>query len=736
MSVKKIRLFIMFCGLLSINISVYAQKSIVKSEINQKIEFKIDSIISLLSLDEKVAMCHAQSKFSTPGVGRLGIPEVWMSDGPHGVRGEINWDNWGYAKWTNDSITAFPALTCLAATFNPALSKKYGVSLGEEALYREKDVLLGPGVNIYRTPMNGRNFEYMGEDPFLASKMVVPYIHGVQENGVAACLKHYALNNQEKWRNHINVKVSDRALNEIYLPAFKAAVTEGKVWSVMGAYNQFRGQYTTHHKLLMNKILKGDWAFDGVVISDWGSAHNTKEAALYGLDMEMGTGTDGLTSTSLNAYDNYYLAHPFLEMIKNGELEEKIVDDKVRRILRLMFKTNMNKNRGFGSINNIEHLEVAREVASEGIVLLKNSNSFFPIDPTKKMTIAVIGENATRKMTVGGGSSELKAKNEIAPLKGLQERYKNATIVHALGYASGPPAYGQVIASELDAEVLKKEAIEVAKNADIVLFFGGLNKNHHQDCEGGDRLDFGLPFGQDALLEALIKVNKNIGVVLVSGNAVAMPWLSKVHAVMQGWYLGSEAGNALAAVISGDVNPSGKLPFSFPVQLTDNSAHYFGEISYPGNGEYQEYKEDILVGYRWHDTQKIKPLFAFGHGLSYTNFEISAIKTDKNSYTSKDTIQVSCKVSNIGIVTGSEVVQVYVGKSTSKVKRATKELKGFKKISVKNETIGTVEISIAVSDLAFYNEAISNWELEKGDYEIYVGNASDAISKKLKITIQ
>ncbi len=730
---KKVRLFIVFCGLLSINI--YAQESIVKSEINQIIESKIDSIISVLTLEEKVAMCHAQSKFSTPGVGRLGIPEVWMSDGPHGIRGEINWDNWGYANWTNDSITAFPALTCLAATFNPKLSKKYGVSIGEEALYREKDVLLGPGVNIYRTPMNGRNFEYMGEDPFLASKMVVPYVHGVQQNGVAACLKHYALNNQEQWRDHINVKVSDRALYEIYLPAFKAAVIEGKVWSVMGAYNQFRGQYTTHHEFLINEILKGDWAFDGVVISDWGSAHNTKEAALYGLDMEMGTGTDGLTSTAINAYDNYYLAKPFLQMIKNGELDESIVDDKVRRILRLMFRTNMNKNRGFGSINSAEHLKVAREIATEGIVLLKNNNSFFPIDPTKKITIAVIGENATRKMTVGGGSSELKAKNEIAPLKGLQEKFKNATILHAIGYASGPPAYGKVIASDLDAEALKNEALEVAKKADIVLFFGGLNKNHHQDCEGGDRLNFGLPFGQEVLLEELIKVNKNIGVVLVSGNAVAMPWLSEVKAVMQGWYLGSEAGHALADVISGAKNPSGKLPFSFPVQLTDNAAHYFGEISYPGNGAYQEYKEDILVGYRWHDTQKIKPLFAFGHGLSYTNFDINNVTTDKKIYTFEDTIKITCEVSNIGEIMGSEVVQVYVGKSKSKVTRAAKELKGFQKIEVKKDTSETVEILIAVKDLAYYNEAIADWSLEKGMYEIYVGNSSDNISKKIKINI-
>ena len=732
---KLITLFIISC-LLIINLKVNAQQNNYKVSNGENMEIKIDSIISLLTLEEKAAMCHAQSKFSTPGVPRLGIPEVWMSDGPHGVRGEINWDNWGYANWTNDYITAFPALTCLAATFNPKLSKDYGVSVGEEARYRKKDVLLGPGVNIYRTPMNGRNFEYMGEDPFLASKMVVPYIQGVQENGVAACLKHYALNNQEKWRGHINVKVSDRALNEIYLPAFKVAVLEGKVWSVMGAYNQFRGQYTTHHKILTNKILKGDWAFDGVVISDWGSAHNTKEAALYGLDMEMGTGTDGLTTSTKNAYDNYYLALPFLNLIEKGEVEEKHLDDKVRRILRLMFRTTMNTKRGFGRINNIEHLSVAREVASEGIVLLKNTNSFFPIDPTKKITIAVIGENATRKMTPGGGSSELKAKNEISPLQGLQERFKDATIIHALGYASGPSAYGRVIPSDLDAEVLKQEAIVAASKADVVLFFGGLNKNHHQDCEGGDRLDFGLPFGQEDLLNELIKVNDNIGVVMVSGNAVSMPWLSKVNALMQAWYLGSEAGHALADVISGDVSPSGKLPFSFPVELKDNAAHHFGEISYPGNGTYQEYKEDILVGYRWHDTKEIKPLFAFGEGMSYTNFELKNIKTDKKKYKKNENIKVSGTLLNTGNFNGAEVVQIYIGKKKSKVKRALKELKGFQKVFVEKGGTKSVEIIIKCSDLSYYDETISNWNLEKGNYIIYIGNASNSISKEIQISVK
>ena len=725
----KITLFSIFCNAL---IVINAQDN----SGTKAIETKIDKIISTLTLEEKVAMCHAQSKFSSPGVERLGIPEIWMSDGPHGVRGEINWDNWGYANWTNDSITAFPALTCLASTFNPKLAKDYGISIGEEARYRKKDVLLGPGVNMYRTPLNGRNFEYMGEDPYLASKMVVPYIQGVQENGVAACVKHYALNNQELWRGHINVEVSDRALHEIYLPAFKAAVEEGKVWSIMGAYNQFRGQFCCHNDILLNKILKKDWAFDGVVITDWGGAHDTKQAALNGLDIEMGTGTDGLTTSTKNAYDSYYLANPFLKMLKSGEIKEDVLNDKVRRILRLMFRTNMNQNRPLGRINNQEHIDVARKIAGEGIVLLKNEKSFFPIDASKKITIAVIGENATKSMTIGGGSSELKALNEVTPLDGLKNRYKNATIIHAMGYASGPSAYGRVIPSTLDANKLKKEAIEAASKADVVLFFGGLNKNHLQDCEGVDRTEYKLPFGQDELLNELLKVNSNIGVVLVSGNAVEIPWISNVKAIMQTWYLGSVAGDAIADVICGDVNPSGKLPFSFPKKLSDNAAHSFGELSYPGDNVNQYYKEDILVGYRWHDTKKIKPLFAFGEGMSYTTFELSKLDSDKKVYSKDEAITITGTVSNKGNLDGAEVVQAYIGKLNSKVSRAEKELKGFQKVEVKKGENGTFKISIDTNSLSFYDESISNWNLEKGDYMIYVGNSSTNISKKIKITIK
>lgn len=702
----------------------------------EDIDQKIEAILSQLSLEEKVAMCHAQSKFSTRGVPRLGIPELWMSDGPHGVRAEIAWDSWAHAGWTNDSITAFPALTCLAASFNPDIARDYGVAIGEEARYRKKDVLLGPGVNIYRTPLNGRNFEYMGEDPYLASKMVVPYIQGVQQNGVATCVKHYVLNNQEKWRDHINVIVDDRTLYEIYLPAFKAAITEGKSWSIMGAYNQYKGQFCSHNEILNNKILKGEWGFDGVLITDWGATHDTKEAALYGLDLEMGTGTNGLTTSEVNHYNSYYLADPFLTMLKSGELPISLVDDKVRRILRLMFRTNMNPNRSFGRMNNVEHHQVARKVATEGIVLLKNEDDFFPIDPNTEMTIAVIGENATRPMTPGGGSSELKPKFEISPLQGLQERFKNAKILHSMGYGSGPSRYAQVIPSPYDADSLRKEAVSIATKADIVLYFGGLNKNHHQDCEGGDRLQYGLDFGQEELLRELQDANENLGVILISGNAVDMPWLDRTKGLVQGWFLGSEAGHALADVISGDVNPSGKLPFSFPMKLEENAAHHYGEQSYPGDGKDQTYMEGILVGYRWHDTKEIKPRFAFGHGLSYTTFQLSGAKTDKKAYQAGESITISCTLKNTGDVAGAEVVQVYVGKPKSEVERATKELKAFDKIMLEAGKETTVSLSIKTDDLAYYSEKDSGWKLEKGDYRLYVGNASNNIVEQVKISIK
>lgn len=711
---------------LACSISTVSAQTPVYMDDAQPIEARVKDALSRMTLEEKVALCHAQSKFSSAGVPRLGIPELWMSDGPHGVRAEINWNDWGYANWTNDSITAFPALTCLAATWNPDMSAKYGKAIGEEARYREKDVLLGPGVNIYRTPMNGRNFEYMGEDPYLASVMCVPYIQELQKNGVAACVKHYALNNQELWRGHIDVNLSDRALYEIYLPAFKAAVEEGGAWSIMGAYNKIRGQHACHNDFTLNKILKDDWKFDGCVITDWGGAHDTYEAAVNGLDIEMGSYTNGLTSESVFTYNDYYLASPYLQMLKDGKVPMSTIDDKASRILRLIFRTAMNRQKPYGSVATEEHYAAAREIGNEGIVLLKNAPvvkkgaPLLPIDAAKYQNILVVGDNAVRLLNQGGGSSELKVKDMVSPLDGLRAVYGDK-VAYAKGYAAGRPMYGR--ADEIPQNVvdsLRAEAVEMAKKADLVVLVGGLNKNHFQDCEGGDRLEYGLPFGQDELIEALLGVNKNLVLVLLSGNAVEMPWVSRVPAIVQGWYLGSMGGKSLADILSGAVNPSGKLPFSFPAKLTDCGAHAFDELSYPGDSIKQEYKEDILVGYRWHDTKKVPALFPFGHGLSYTTFTYGKPVASAKAMAADGTLTVTVAVKNTGSIAGKEIVQLYVGDDKCSVLRPVKELKHFAKVALAPGQEKNVTFTLTPDDLKFYDEASAAWKYEPGKFKAYV----------------
>ena len=519
------------------------------------VEQRIDDAISRMTLAEKIRIIHAQSKFSSAGVPRLGFPDFWTDDGPHGVRPDVLWDEWEQAGQTNDSCVAFPALTCLAASWNPQMSRIYGEALGEEALYRGKNMILGPGVNIYRTPLNGRNFEYMGEDPFLASIMVVPYIQGLQSKGVSACVKHYCLNNDEEYRHQVNVIVSDRTLHEIYLPAFKAAVEKGKTWGIMGAYNLYKNEHNCHNQWTLNKILKGDWKYDGVVVSDWGGAHDLEQSVKNGLDMEFGTWTDGLTMGATNAYDNYYLSMPYMKAIQEGKFTQKELDDKVRRVLRLFYRTTMNPNRPHGFLCSDSHYAAARQIAEEGIVLLQNRNNVLPINTQKAKRVLVVGENAIKMMTVGGGSSSLKVKYEISPLDGLRHRLAGqAEVVYARGYvgdASGEyngVVTGQDLSDNRSAEELLAEAVDVARSCDYVIFFGGLNKSAGQDCEDSDRQALGLPYGQDKVIEALAKANKNLVVVNISGNAVAMPWVDEVPGIIQGWFLGSEAGNALAAV--------------------------------------------------------------------------------------------------------------------------------------------------------------------------------------------
>ena len=699
-------------------------------DVRKPIELRVKDALSRMTLEEKTRLSYADGRFSTPGCARLGIPGLMYSDGPHGVRAEICWNSWDYAGWTNDSCTAFPALTCLASTWNPSLSKEYGVAIGEEARYRNKNVLLGPGVNIYRTPLNGRNFEYMGEDPYLASRMCVPYIQGVQENGVAACVKHYALNNQEHWRNHIDVNVSDRALYEIYLPAFKAAIEEGKSWTIMGAYNKVRGTHAAHNKLLNNDILKGEWGFDGCVVTDWGAAHDTYEAAMYGLDLELGTYTNGLTSNSDLGYDDYYLGNAYLKMVKEGKIPMEVVDDKASRVLRLIFRTAMGENDKFGAMSNDSHYETAYKIATEGIVLLKNENKFdgeslLPIHKGKYKRILVVGDNAVRNLMMGGGSSELKPKKVITPLEALTEKFGKDCIAFSQGYMASRPMFDRAdVIPQSVVDSLYKAAIAEAEKSDLVIFMGGLNKNYQQDCEGDDRQTFQLPYEQDKLINGILKVNKKVVVVLTSGNAVDMPWLGNVPSLVQSWYLGSIGGKALADVITGDVTPSGKLPFSYPARLEDCPAHYYGEISYPGDSIRQEYKEDILVGYRWYDTKKIKPLFPFGYGLSYTQFEYEKPEISSNIMKSDDIIEIKCTVKNVGSVTGKEIVQLYIGDEKCSVLRPLKELKDFCKITLKPGESKEVLFSIDKDELMFFDDELHEWKAEPGKFKAYIGSSS------------
>lgn len=726
--------------LLACSLTAAAQTPVYLDD-SQPIEARVKDALSRMTLEEKVAMCHAQSKFSSPGCPRLGIPELWMSDGPHGVRAEINWNDWGYSNWTNDSITAFPALTCLAATWNPEMAARYGKAIGEEARYREKDVLLGPGVNIYRTPLNGRNFEYMGEDPYLAAEMCVPYIQEVQKNGVAACIKHYALNNQEEWRGHIDVNLSDRALYEIYLPAFKAGIERGGSWTIMGAYNKLRGTHCCHNDLLLNKILKQDWKFDGCVITDWGGAHDTREAALGGLDIEMGSYTNGLTSESAFTYDDYYLARPYLKMLQSGEVPLSTIDDKASRILRLIFRTAMNRQKPYGAICTDEHYAAAREIGSEGIVLLKNApvakkeNPLLPLVADNYRRILVVGDNAVRLLNEGGGSSELKVKDMVSPLDGLRALYGDK-VEFVQGYKAGRPMYGR--ADEVpvaEEEALRAEAVERARQADLVILVGGLNKNHFQDCEGGDRQHFHLPFGQDRLIEELLAVNPRLVLVLLSGNAVEMPWVDRVPAIVQGWYLGSMGGRSLADVLSGQVNPSGKLPFSFPRRLTDCGAHAFDALSYPGDSIREEYKEDILVGYRWHDTKKIPALFPFGHGLSYTTFSYGKPVASAKEMTPDGTLTIRLTVKNSGTCAGKEVVQLYVGDDKCSVLRPVKELKRFTKVALAPGEEREVTFTLTADDLKFYDEASASWKAEPGRFTAYIAASSADVRGRVQFEL-
>lgn len=702
-------------------------------------EERIKDALSRMTIHEKIQVIHAQSKFTSAGVPRLGIRQLNMDDGPHGVREELGWNSWSNAGWTNDSVVAFPSLTCLASTWNRDLSARYGHALSEEFAFRGKDVLLGPGVNIARTPMNGRAFEYMGEDPCLAGEMVVPYIQAAQKNGVACCLKHWVLNDQEVNRFGTNVIVSERALREIYLEPFRRAVSKAHVWSIMGSYNMYKGIHCCQHEELNNGILKGEWQWDGAIISDWGGTTDTRQAAMGGLDIEMGSFTDGKVKESEFTFDDYYMARPLERLVNEGKIPMSVLDEKAGRVLRLIFRTAMNPKKAIGNQCSEGHYDACRVIGEEGIVLLRNEKakneksaaSILPLDLTKYKHILVVGENATRSLTQGGGSSELKTLRDISPLEALRSL---CSMDYAQGYTSGRALYDQVdTVDPAESERLKAEALEKARQADLIIYIGGLNKNTKQDCENSDRESYDLSFGQNELISQLAQIQPNIVVVTFGGNAYATPWLQQVKALLHCWYLGSESGTALANVLTGKVNPSGKLPVTFAKRYDDYPYVHYGKEAYQDRSGQVDYKEGIYVGYRGFDRDKTQPQFPFGYGLSYTTFQYG----QPTAQVSGDHVNVEVTIQNTGSVAGKEVAQVYVSAPKNKqMDKPVKELKGFAKTRLLQPGESeTLRISIPCSELASWNETTHQWQVDNGTYTLQVGASSAEIRGKAKIIL-
>ena len=697
---------------------------------------EIDKLISQMTLEEKIGMLHGNSMFSTGGVKRLGIPELRMADGPLGVREEISRDNWSAAGWTNDFATYYPASGALAATWNTKMAYTFGNSVGQEMRARDKDMLLSPAINIVRTPLGGRTYEYMSEDPFLNKRIAVPLIVGLQDNDVMACVKHFAANNQETNRDIYDVQMDERTLREIYLPAFEAAVKEAKAYSIMGAYNKFRGDYLCENDYMLNTILRDEWGFKGVVVSDWAAVHSTVKTLKNGLDIEMGTP---------KPFNEFFLADKLIAAAKAGEISETEINKHVKRILNVLFQVKAmgGKDRVKGSIDTEEHYQDAYKIASEAIVLLKNDKNALPLKLNGIKSIAVIGNNATKKNALGGFGAGVKTKREITPLEGLKNRLPaSIKINYAEGYLErydlknkgklgDITLNGPVTINQLDPAKLQ-EAIDAAKNSDMAIVFAGSNRDY--ETEASDRRNLNLPFAQEELINKVRAVNPNTIVVLIAGAPFDIVDLSqKSPTLVWSWFNGSEGGNALADVLLGKINPSGKLPWTMPKKIEDSPAH--ATNSFPGD-KTVNYAEGILVGYRWFDTKKIEPLYPFGYGLSYTSFAFDNAKTDKKSYAANETIAVSITVKNTGKVDGQEVVQLYSSKPDSKITRAAQELKGFQKVLVKAGNSEIVTIQVPVKELAYYNVDTKKWTVEPGNYTLKLGSSSRDIKKEVVVTIK
>ncbi|MCF0188165.1 MAG: glycoside hydrolase family 3 C-terminal domain-containing protein [Bacteroidaceae bacterium] len=698
---------------------------------NAPVEERVKDALSRMTTHEKISILHAHGKFYSGGVPRLGIRGLWHSDGPHGVRAEVDWNAWDPAHWTTDSCVAFPSLTTLSATWNPDLARLYGASIAEEFAFRGKDILLGPGVNIMRNPLCGRNFEYMGEDPLVAGVMAVPYIQGAQATGVACCLKHFFLNNQEVDRMGVNVNVSERALHEIYLPAFKRCVEQSGLWTIMGSYNRWLNTHCCHNDSLLNGILKRAWGFDGAVVSDWGGTHDTMEAALGGLDIEMGTFTDGKTSDQSLGWHTYYLANAFENLINEGKIPMSVLDDKAARVLRTIFRTSMNPRKIIGSLCSEAHYDACHRIGREGIVLMKN-NGILPIQAANYQRILVVGENATRDLHYGGGSSELKTLRDISPLEALRAEYGDR-VSYAQGYYSGEALYARQEALDpVRQKALHDEALEKARQADLIIYIGGLNKNGHQDCEDSDRDDFNLSFGQNELIADLAAINPNIVICCIGGTPYATPWSDKVAAFVHSGYLGSMVGVSLTDVLSGKVNPSGKLTVTFAHRQSDYPCFAYGKIGYPGIDHQVNYDEGIYVGYRHFVTRGVKAAFPFGHGLSYTSFTYGKPEV---AYNADGSYSITLDITNTGARDGAEVVQLYIGDDKCSVDRPKMELKGFTKLYLKAGETQQARFLITPDDLKFYSEQHHAFISEPGTFRAYIAASVQDVRQVVKFKL-
>lgn len=699
--------------------------ALAQSKTGKALDAKIDAVVRKLTLEEKIGLLHANGIFSTAGVDRLHIPGLMTDDGPLGVREDVK-EGWGSANLTTDSATFFPNGSALAATWNPVLAYRYGHDLGEEARARKKYIMLTPAFNICRTPLCGRTYEYYSEDPFLNSKLAVQAVKGIQSQDIAACVKHFAVNNQEIERGRVNVNIDERALREIYLPAFKAAITEGDAWTIMSAYNKIRGVYCSENDYLLNKILKGEWKFKGMVISDWGGTHSTVMAANNGLDLEMGSGPK---------YDHYFFATKLLDSVKAGKVSMKVIDEKVRRVLWVMYHTNMSTNPPAGKINTPGHSKTVYDIAAESIVLLKNDKHLLPLNTSSVKSIAVIGDNATHTFHLGGFGAGVKAKYEVTPLAGLQNRLgKKVDIKFAQGYSGFYRQHGKNVNEPTKPAdtAMVADAVKIARTTDMAILYIGGNRDY--ESEGSDRKDLSLPFGEQYLVDQVTAANPNTIVVVVGGAPYDIGKIKKNnHTIVWSWYNGSEGGNALADVLLGKVDPSGKLPFTFPVELKDSPAHALD--AYPGENLQVDYKEGILVGYRWFDTKKIEPMYCFGYGLSYTNYAYSGLKTDKKAYKIGEMITATIKLKNTGKYAGKETVQLYISKTGSVVERPEKELKSFKKVLIAPGQATNVSLTVPVKDLAYYDIKTSKWVVEPGKYTILAGASSRDIKGTASITV-